>query len=149
MEKTLDDYFRDWMGEAFGFGYGTGEDYFLPALRAFFLSLKDGRSYWYTDLETQFGGLAAWLLINLLCNQDVLEYGTSPRGAWLTAKGERLRDYMLAKTPDEIDAVLNYDESYANCYRNACNCGEGGYVEGRVCANPFWHEKAAFSLSPT
>ena len=140
-KKTLDDYFSDWEGSAFGYGYGTGEAFTIPALKMFFSRLRENRLYEYTDLETMYGGLAAWLLINILCNEDILEYGTSPRYGWLTDKGERLRDFIQSKTGDELYALANRDQEYVPCYRDACNCGEHGYDEKAVCANPFWRSK--------
>lgn len=137
-QKTLDEYFRDWEGHVFGFGYGTGEEFTLGALLAFFSLLKDGRTYDYKDLENGMTPPVAWLMINILCRADVVEYGTSPRFGWLTRKGERLRDYLAGKTLDQVLEVIPADQEYAHCYPDACNCGPDGYEAGRVCQNPFW-----------
>lgn len=136
--KSLDDNFRDWETTAFGFGYGTGEPHIIPALKAFMDTLEDRRSYDYRAVEERHGPLAAWLLINALCHADILEYGTSPRFGWLTAKGEALRDYVAGRSAEELLTVLDYDENYYPCYPDSCNCGPDGYEEGRVCPNPFW-----------
>jgi len=130
--KTLDDYFVDWENTVFGFGYGTGEGFIIPKLKAFFVLLKEERLYDHTDLELSLGGAETWFLINILCRADILEYGTSPRFGWLTSKGERLRDFIKTKTCDElIDLVCSRTQDNTVCYPDACNCG--GYVEGKIC----------------
>src|SRR5262245_65375641 len=141
-EKTLDDYFRDWEGEAFGYGYGTGEEHTLAALKQFFGLLEDGRSYHYRDLEAVMTPTVAWLMINALCKDGVVEYGTSPRNAWLDARGVRLKTYVDGKSLDELREIIHYDhDSYAHCYKDACNCGPDGYDKARVCPNPFWRDR--------
>ena len=75
--KTLEQYFSDWEGDTFGFGYGSGEEHILPALRTFFEAFKeDKRSYDYRDLEEACGPATAWLLINALCRVRCIEYGS-------------------------------------------------------------------------
>ena len=138
--KTLPEYFRDWEASTFGFGYGTGEEHTIPAVRLFMESMKDRRSYDYRDLERAFGPLAAWLLINALARDPgaVIEYGTSPRFGWLTSGGETLRDFMLEYSNDELSGFTNSSENDMLCYPDTCNCGPNGYEEGRICSNPFW-----------
>jgi hypothetical protein len=102
-----DKQFREWEQAYLGYGYGTGEAYICPALHAFFAALEEGRSYQHTILEQRFGGLAAWLLINLLAHADIIEYGTSPRFGWLTPRGTILRDYVLSKTPAELTDIAS------------------------------------------
>lgn len=139
--KSLDIYFRDWMGEAFGFGYGTGELYIIPLLRKFFEALKDGRSYDHRELEKDLGVEQTWLLINALCTESIIEYGTSPRCGWLTGNGSRLREFVLSKTNDELYEMTGIaDEDEPGCDRQYCYCGPNGYVEGRRCPNPFFFE---------
>ena len=140
MGKTLDDYFSDWEGHVFGFGYGTGEEHIIPSLFKLFHNLNDDRTYNYKELEQMFTPLSAWLLINVLCRADIFEYGTSPRFGWLTNKGERLRDFIKSKNIDQLYDLTNRDNEYIPCYPNACNCGEHGYEEGRICQNPFWSD---------
>lgn len=36
-----------------------------------------------------------WFTVSWLVEMDCLEYGTSPRGAWLTDKGEEFKTYVL------------------------------------------------------
>ena len=143
-QKTLDENFVDWECEAFGFGYGSGEEHTLGALRDFFEALHaddDGRRrlYDYGDLESALGPRVAWLMINLLCHQDIIEYGTSPRFGWLTTEGERLRDYVLGKSLNDLIFLCTACGDGSDvCSPTACNCGPHGYVEGRQCPNPFW-----------
>ena len=138
MSKTPDDYFRDWEGEAFGFGYGTGEPYIIPALKRFIELVPVDGYYDYRVLERELTPAVAWLLINVLCRESMLEYGTSPRGAWFTPAGKRLQEYILAHTADELLNTLERDEDYAPCYSDACNCGPNGYDKNRKCPNPFF-----------
>lgn len=141
MEKTLDQNFKDWEADVFGFGYGTGEEYTLKALKDFFrFSEKDG-SYDYTVLEKELGGTVTWLMINILGHADVIEYGTSPRYGWLTTFGKRVKDFVESKSEDELyELCTNHDSNYTHCMPDACNCGPNGYEEGRKCKNPFWRE---------
>jgi hypothetical protein len=93
--KTTDDYFRDWESHFLGFGYGSGEEHVTPALKRFMeLGQNDGGSYDHRELERELGPVVAWLLVNLLCHADAIEYGTSPRFGWLTPHGQRLREYI-------------------------------------------------------
>lgn len=145
MTKRIDDSFRDWEGEVFGFGYGSGEEHVLKALHTFMEIIKPApeRQYDYQELERGLGGAVAWLLINALCKGNTLEYGTSPRYGWLTPAGERLRAYVLSKTVDELVEIVcvSQDDYDGPCYKTACNCGPQGYEAGRVCENPFWDRK--------
>ncbi|MFM2126194.1 MAG: hypothetical protein RL328_2645 [Acidobacteriota bacterium] len=144
MTKTADEHFIDWEGNAFGFGYGAGETYTIPAIRDFLLNCPPTGPYDYEHLEEACGSTAAWLLINVLCRHgvDVIEYGTSTRFGWLTEGGRRLREYMGSKSADElVELVTSATEDYTPCYPDACNCGPSGYEKGRVCDNPFWAKR--------
>lgn len=140
--KTIDAYFRDWEGTAFGYGYGTGEEHIVPALKQLFAAIPE-RSYDYEVLEAAVGPTVAWLLINVLCKRDIFEYGTSPRYGWLTDKGQRLKAYLDGHTIDELHEALQIDqEETPPCYPDACNCGPKGYDPKAKCANPFWCDPA-------
>ena len=139
MEKTLDEYFRDWEAHVFGFGYGTGEQYVLPALKAFMAACPSEGGYSHEILEKAVGSQQAWFLINALCHADIIEYGTSPRFAWFTPEGKALREYITSHTDEQLyETAAGYSEDYHHCYPDACNCGPNGYEKGRVCNNPFW-----------
>jgi len=142
--KSIEDSFCDWESNTFGFGYGSGEEHIIPALRHFFSLCNEGPyngSYDYQKLEKELTPTIAWLFINILCNHkvDMIEYGTSPRGGWLTKKGERLRGFMLSRSAEDlVGMATDRTENDNVCYPDACNCGPTGYVEGRKCPNPFW-----------
>lgn len=132
--KTIDDHFTDWESDVFGYGYGTGEPHTLASLRAFMLAIPDTGQYDYRSLESILGPSIAWLLINVLCHADVIEYGSSPRFAWLTPRGKLLHDYIVSKTTDELCNVVSRSDGYIPCYPNHCNCD-------KHCLNPFWDQK--------
>lgn len=140
-QKTIDDYFRDWEGEAMGFGYGTGEFHIMPVLHKF-MSLCEPKVYGCYDyelLERELGAAVTWFLINIFCRHGIIGYGTSSRVGWLTKEGSRLREYVCSKTPDELyEIVMKDEEEMHHCYLNACNCGPHGHQEGVKCPNPFW-----------
>ena len=146
-QKSIEDSFRDWESYAFGFGYGSGEEHVIPALKHFLLLCNEGtpgNSYDYKKLEEALTPTVAWLLINILANHkiDMIEYGTSPRYAWLTEKGVRLKEFMRSHTEEQlIEMATDRTEDSNVCYPDACNCGPSGYVEGRKCPNPFWDDK--------
>lgn len=131
--KTMADFFRDW--ESTAFGYGTGEPFVIPVLKAWFSAVgRDDASHGYDCkiLETAVGPISAWLLINRLCQLNVIEYGTSPRFGWLTTRGKRLRGYINSRTADELLEDLHTPDNYHECYPDHCNC------DGPKCVNPFW-----------
>jgi hypothetical protein len=136
--KGDDEFFIDWENHVFGFGYGTGEEHVISALRQFFTLLRDGRSYWYEDLEAALTPTVAWLMINVLCHADVIEYGTSPRGGWLTSSGQALAQYMKSKSVEELLELEIDPPEYIHCYPDRCNCA--AHHRPAPCDNPFWRE---------
>jgi hypothetical protein len=146
MERTLDSYFIDWERYAFGFGYGSGEQHTIPALHAFMAAIPVSDSYSHTQMEAACGPVAAWLLINRFCEINLLEYGTSPRAAWLTAPGVALKTYMAKKTPEAlIQLICDVEENdLLGCDPASCNCGPSGYDPGRLCPNPFYYRKPGY-----
>lgn len=142
--KSIEDQFRDWESNTFGFGYGSGEEHTIPALKHFLLLCNEGscgNSYDYKKLEEALTPTVAWLLINTLAKADMIEYGTSPRYAWLTTKGVRLKEFIRRHTEEQlVEMATDRTEESTPCYPDACNCGERGYEEGRVCINQFWQD---------
>lgn len=129
--RANDQHFIDWECHALGYGYGTGEEFIIPALKRFMeMAPPCGGSYHHEALEAALGPAVAWLLINLLCRADIIEYGTSPRHGWLTRKGEALKAYLASKSTDELLAVIGDGESC--CFPDTCQC------EGVNCPNPLW-----------
>ena len=136
--KTIEESFTDWESHVFGFGYGTGEEFIIPALKQFFATFADDKTYDHVKLSDVLDPTTAWLLINALCKANVLEYGTSPRFGWLTDKGRRLRDFIASKSSEDLYELTCRSEEYVSCSPDTCNCGPEGYVAGRKCPNPFW-----------
>src|ERR1700754_195307 len=130
--KTIEQHFADWESHAFGFGYGSGEEHIMSALKGFFAAFganDRAASYEYGKLEQSVTPAVAWLLINRLCQLDVIEYGTSPRFGWLTREGEALKAFVDSKSADELTEIAaGHDEDNPGCYPDACNCGPNGYV---------------------
>lgn len=117
--------FADWHSDVFGYGYGSGEEHWLPALHQFFMMLRSERgpyTYGYQELEGAFGPLAAWLLINTLCGADIIEYGTSPRFGWLTSRGMMIREYVVARTADDLEEMVGAFPQDQHCLPDYCNC---------------------------
>lgn len=138
--KTLDDHFTDWESHTFGYGYGSGEEHTLQALKRFMETVPLSGNYDYKALEKACGPTVAWLLINVFAHADLIEYGTSPRFAWLTDRGKALKAYIDSKTVDELGALTGRDD-YIHCYPDYCNCDEPVPVER--CHNPFWREHSS------
>jgi hypothetical protein len=143
--KAIEDSFIDWESTTFGLGYGTGERPVLGALKELLAAFGNDvspRSYDYQKLEAAVTPAVAWLLINRLCQVDILEYGTSPRFGWLTKEGEALKAFVDSKSIDElVELICNVTTDNNICYPDACNCGPSGYEAGRVCENPFWQRR--------
>lgn len=110
MMTNLD--FKGWEQEAFGYGYGTGEEPVLTAVRDFFAWVEeegDVKKYDYEVMENKLGKTVAWLLINVMCKTGIIEYGTSPRYGWLTAKGRELMDFFGENPLEEMYDIINQE----------------------------------------
>lgn len=146
--KTIDEHFRDWFHEPFGYGYGTGEEPILRQLKALaeLLEWKEDSSlykYDYKKLEDGLGEATAWLLICALCKNDDIEYGSSPRYGWFYGKGERLVQYIKSHAVEEMyDTVAGYDSNYHHCFDDYCSC-RATQVHHRCKFNPFWNDEPA------
>jgi hypothetical protein len=93
---------------------------------------RGGKSYDYAVLERALGPAVAWLMIGKLCGAYIFEYGTSPRYAWLTQRGEALNAYLEGKTDDQlVELVTETDQDYIFCYPDRCNCDQ-------PCNNPLF-----------
>lgn len=71
--------FIDWFSDNFGYGYGDGETYIIPALKGFLDTCKIEGNYDYRDIENAIGAPQTWFLMNTLCSKRCIGYGTSPR----------------------------------------------------------------------
>ena len=57
----------------------------------------------------EMNNLVFWFVVSMLERMDMLEYGTSPRGAWLTEDGELFKKYCL-KTDKPITKLLHQQD---------------------------------------
>lgn len=75
--------------------YGDLDEYFDDFIRRVFE--HEFREYGFEEIpmKPEFA-IAYWLLLSEFCELNLAEYGTSPRGAWLTEKGERFKALCLA-----------------------------------------------------
>lgn len=137
MKELTNKNFIDFFSEHFGYGYGDGEQYILPALKGFLGTCPIDGTYDYTEIERAIGKAETWFLMNTLCEEDILEYGSSPRFGWLSDKGKMLKNYLSTKD-DELYELVMVDGDYISCTSKYCNCGENGFEEGRKCDNPLF-----------
>lgn len=109
--------FKQWEGRVFGAGYGSGELPVMKAVKIFFDSLEDERSYDFETLESKLGDTTTWLLINAFDKGSMIEWGTSARFGWLTSCGDYVRDYVKDKSPEQLYDILmsDEDEDYCEC----------------------------------
>lgn len=98
-------HFIEFQSEVFGYGYGTGDEHTLRAIKGF-LAAINGCTYDYRLIENTVGPQIAWLLINMFCHADLIDYGTSPRFGWLSDSGLRLKEFVDARTVEEMGAIL-------------------------------------------
>ena len=97
--------FVEFEERVFGYGYGSGEEPILEALRVFVSTIPEGeRQYDYRVIEHELGAPTTWLLINALCNSDYIDYGTSPRFGWID--NDELLDYIRNHSVDEMIKAL-------------------------------------------
>jgi hypothetical protein len=148
MSKTTDEYFRDWFHGPFGFCYGSGETSVLYELKALVELLHwneagDNYTYDHKELEDSLGEATAWLLINALCKDGMIDYGTSPRFGWFYGHGKNLIEYLKSHTVDEMyETVANYDSDYNMCFDDYCSCTDT-QVHHKCKNNPFWEHRSA------
>ena len=141
--KELRNYFYDWYADVFGFGYGTGDEYYCRDLLGFFmaLGLKDAPSiysYNHGVLEDRLGKQGAWYIINQLCKSGVIEYGTSPRNGWLTSRGKLMNQVIGEFNHDTLyEFVMSHDDDYCLCMPDYCNHTDSADKGCRL--NPFWY----------
>ena len=56
--------------------------------------------------------LEFWAVVSWLVRMDFLEYGTSPRGAWLTEEGEEFKKYVLETKDPITHLIYEVDEDF-------------------------------------
>lgn len=121
--KSDDEVFKDWFNDTYGYGYGTGEKPILTAIMIFLgnCSSNENHIYSYDEIEKVIGKAATWMLISVFCKQDLVDYGTSPRFAWLTEKGKWLLNYLKGKSLQYLYSLVMYN-SFSECSSEYCNC---------------------------
>lgn len=133
-----DKHFIDWYSHTFGYGYGDGELHIIPALKGFMATTPMEGNYDYREIENAIGKAPTWFLMNELCEQNFIEYGTSPRFGWLDKKGKLLKEYMTDKTAEKLYELVMVDSDYYHCDPDFCNCGPNGYSKEKICHNPLF-----------
>src|SRR5882672_4473306 len=110
IKKSIKLSFRDWESATFGFSYGSGEKHIFFALKSF-LEFCGGPSFSYDFeiLERELTPTVAWLLINILCKANIIDYGSSPRFGWLTVTGIRLKKFIVEFSIEELCEIVSYD----------------------------------------
>lgn len=104
-EAFLDETLRD----AHWLFYGDLDEYFAEFVCSIFGRLDERPSnppsfspFGFTDgvqMEKDYA-VAYWLFLSELCMLGLAEYGTSPRGAWLTPAGVRFRRIVMERRDD-------------------------------------------------
>jgi hypothetical protein len=135
--KSIEDNFTDWESGVFGYGYGTGEEHTLRALKDFLAAVPQEGSYDYRNLEAAVSAPVAWLLISVLTRDEKIEYGTSSRYGWLTESGKALKEFVSSRTLEQLYELTSRGEDYCECYPEHCNCGDGDCRP----SNPFWAKR--------
>jgi hypothetical protein len=135
--------FKQWEGRVFGAGYGSGELPIMKAIKTFFDSLEDRRSYNFQVLEAKMGDTVTWLLINALDKGNQIEWGTSARFGWITSCGENVRDFIADKSAEELYEILMSDENNDYCECDGTMKEKGHEYCGK---NPMVNKKYADEL---
>ena len=72
--------------------YGELEFYLDKYIKRFFsVEVKDVGF----DDNHEMNNLEFWFVVSMLVSAGMLEYGTSPRGAWLTEDGKEFKKYCI------------------------------------------------------
>lgn len=76
----------------------------VPFLKKVFT--RELRDWGFEALPEEFA-LPYWLVVSELIALNLAEYGTSPRGAWLTEKGERFKKLVM-ENENAIEEANDY-----------------------------------------
>ena len=150
MSKSLELQFKEWFYSNFGYGYGSGEEPVLRAIRAFFgacfydnddVKEEGYPRYQYTTLEELLGQPLAWVLINKFCDDDIINYGSSSRYGWIENRGIRLKKFLEERSISELLVILFKDNERELCTEQYCYCDDNiDYVDGKCKNNVFMNE---------
>ena len=86
--------------------YGDLDEHFTDFLKSVFRYELKEWGFGDVKMEPHFA-VAYWLFLSELVALDLAEYGTSPRGAWLTTKGERFK-HLVMSNEDAIGETNKY-----------------------------------------
>lgn len=96
--------FRDWYVELPILTYGEiTDEYILDSFETILQWKKDGVFISDKIPEDKFNITEYWLLLGLLYN--LIEYGPSPRGAWLNEKGEKFLKILKEHKSQIMSAI--------------------------------------------
>lgn len=88
-----EDEFDKWYNHLSILPYGELSDEEFKEYVITILTWKEQRIFISDDIpENKFTVLEYWLLLGLL--EDCIDYGSSPRGAWLTDFGKEVLEYL-------------------------------------------------------
>lgn len=90
--------------------YGEFEDYLTEFLQRVFT--KDLKDYGFDESLPNDFQVAYWSILSELVKLDLAEYGTSPRGAWLTEDGERFKRIIVGTKNAIYDAEKGLGSGY-------------------------------------
>jgi len=87
--------------------YGELEFYLDKYIKEFFsVEVQEvGFNEFHPMNDLQF-----WLVVSILERMGMLEYGTSPRGAWLTKDGKEFKEYCM-KTDNPITKLVRLNSN--------------------------------------
>lgn len=102
MQETLQEKFREKIEDTDMLCYGDIEPHLDAYLPKFFA--VEVKEVGFND-EHSMNTLEFWFVVSWLVKMDFLEYGTSPRGAWLTREGQEFKNYVLS-TPKPITNII-------------------------------------------
>jgi hypothetical protein len=86
--------------------YGDLDEHFTKFIKEVFK--HEFREYGFEEVKmSRDFAVAYWLFLSELVSLDLAEYGTSPRGAWLTEGGERFKK-LVNENEDAIGLANDF-----------------------------------------
>lgn len=94
--KTDVEFLADTLEKSHWLMYGDLDEHFDSFVRKVFQHEFKEYGFEEVKMEPDFA-VAYWLFLSELVSLNLAEYGTSPRGAWLTLEGERFKKIVLSQ----------------------------------------------------
>lgn len=86
--------------------YGEFEGYLDTFLKEVFA--RDFKECGFGEVEmTNDFATAYWFFLSWMVSQDLFEYGTSPRGGWLTEKGDKFKK-IVTENENAIQSAQDF-----------------------------------------